>query len=354
MKNNGSHSSGENLNKFTRISVNINNKCNLACSYCFVSEEPQGVMKDETAIRTVEFLKQHLSPTQGSGVDLFGKEPLLSPSLLLFIAHELTADGYSIGVTTNGTLINNYLAMQFAELNMSVLLSFDGVQQWHDRNRMYKNGEGSYFAVVRGADYLIKHDVPFGVALTMTPESLPALYTNVKAAVELGANFVAINRQNYVSFPVGKLRKAYKAVSRAALRNNWQLTFTQSSMDLVRSPSNYNNPACGAARGGVCVHYDGKIYICHRAPYSSKKQYFELGNVFEGINWDKVNWWRQQRPSYCSSCVVYQQQGQCGHCWVMAKEINNNIYQPVMNDCQVTAVIHGVAKELVADETQPD
>jgi uncharacterized protein len=70
-------------------------------------------------------------------------------------------------IQTNGTLIDDEWAAFFKQHNYLVGLSLDGPREMHDAFRITKQGEGSFDQVVRGWEYLRRHDVDVNILCTI-------------------------------------------------------------------------------------------------------------------------------------------------------------------------------------------
>ncbi|MEG0313920.1 MAG: radical SAM/SPASM domain-containing protein [Erysipelotrichaceae bacterium] len=89
---------------FKKIYIEINNGCNLACSFCIKNERPIHAL----TLQEFEHIIQQIKP-YGIYVYLHVLgEPLLHPNLKGILAI-CEAYAMKVHITTNGTLINNYL-----------------------------------------------------------------------------------------------------------------------------------------------------------------------------------------------------------------------------------------------------
>ncbi|MFH0725806.1 MAG: radical SAM protein [Pseudomonadota bacterium] len=94
------------LKKFKKIYIEITNRCNLSCSFCYRSHRPAGFMdvaEFETILKRIQGYTDHLC------LHVLG-EPLLHPDLglLLDSCHHY---GVKVNLSTNGTLISQHSAM---------------------------------------------------------------------------------------------------------------------------------------------------------------------------------------------------------------------------------------------------
>jgi uncharacterized protein len=152
--------------------------CNLDCKYCFfLSKEmlypgSRFRMADElleTYIR--QLLESHQVPEVN--VAWQGGEPTLM-GLDFFKRSVEYAEKYRrpnqqvvYTIQTNGTKLDDDWCAFFKEHNFLVGISIDGPRQLHDTYRVNKGGQGSFDQVMRGLDFLKKHQVDFNILCTV-------------------------------------------------------------------------------------------------------------------------------------------------------------------------------------------
>jgi uncharacterized protein len=154
-------------NRLRILHLEITQSCNLRCGYCIYNNYYKNKrnhsnlhMKHKTAIRAIEYFKKHITNTAEPSIGFYGGEPLLRYRLLKEIvsyAKELIRDknvGFSI--TTNGTLINDDVALYLNKERFGVLLSLDGPKEIHDSWRRDMNNGGSFERTLRGLSHLIE------------------------------------------------------------------------------------------------------------------------------------------------------------------------------------------------------
>lgn len=78
---------------------------------------------------------------------------------------------YSIGMQTNGTLIDAEWASFIRNKRIAIGISLDGNQENHDLNRVDFNGNGTYKAVANGIRNLIELNHPLGLLSVINPVS---------------------------------------------------------------------------------------------------------------------------------------------------------------------------------------
>ena len=116
--------------KIYRGFLNLTQKCNLKCKYCFVLQQPKE-MTLETAIDAVNFYaKNALEEGTEPSLTLFGGEPMLKYEEIIVPLIKYIRENYGyydIGITTNGTLLNREVYEFFKENDVGMLLSLDGM-----------------------------------------------------------------------------------------------------------------------------------------------------------------------------------------------------------------------------------
>lgn len=145
------------LNHNLRVSVILGMACNFACVYCYEgSLKGAAAMSDATAEQLIAYLLARFTPEKKRLIlDFYGGEPLLYVSRIKSLAQQLKPAIEALGgrfeftLVTNGSLLTADLAKELVELGLvSVKVTIDGPADNHDRFRPFKNGQGSWAAIV--------------------------------------------------------------------------------------------------------------------------------------------------------------------------------------------------------------
>lgn len=129
------------------IFFEITDRCNLECGHCGSSCSSEGqlltVSDVEKTLRTIK--------TDRPSVCLTGGEPMMHPGVFE-IAERVSSLGFSWGMTTNATLIDDDAAARLRRAGMStVSVSLDGMEESHDALRRRK---GAWRLALRGIEAL--------------------------------------------------------------------------------------------------------------------------------------------------------------------------------------------------------
>lgn len=134
--------------RLTYLFLELTDRCNMACLHCGSSCKG----KNHTFLPKEDIFKvlDDVAEKYGAGsvmICLTGGEPMLHPQFYE-IAAGIHARGFCWGMTTNGTLIDEYSAQKLAETGLeSVSVSLDGLEAEHD---FLRNRPNAFQRTVRG------------------------------------------------------------------------------------------------------------------------------------------------------------------------------------------------------------
>ncbi len=152
--------------------------CNLNCQYCFFLTKEQlypGSKFRMTDEMLEEYLRQYLQAQRIPEITIAwqGGEPTLMGldffrrSVELAEKHKPARATLQHTMQTNGTKLNDEWCSFFKEHNYLIGLSIDGPPDMHDVYRVDKGGRPSSARVLRGLEYLKKHDVDVNILCTV-------------------------------------------------------------------------------------------------------------------------------------------------------------------------------------------
>jgi heme d1 biosynthesis protein len=159
---------------------NLIRRCNLACQHCYsISADIDfpGELSTPEIFATMDDLK-------GFGVPvliLSGGEPLLHPDIFE-ISRRAKAMGFYVGLSTNGTLIDEALLPRIEGVGYDYIgISLDGMRATHDR---FRRKAGAYDASLAAVRLLRDAGIKVGLRFTLTQDNahdLPALLELLEA-----------------------------------------------------------------------------------------------------------------------------------------------------------------------------
>ena len=153
---------------------NLIRRCNLTCKHCYAlsaDHDYAGELSTAEVFTVMDDLKAFGVPV----LILSGGEPLLRPDLFA-IAARAKAMGFYVGLSSNGTLIDEAMAERVAAAGFDYVgISLDGLRETHDKFRRLQGAFDRSLAALR---QLRAREVKLGLRYTMTAlngHDLPAL-----------------------------------------------------------------------------------------------------------------------------------------------------------------------------------
>lgn len=330
------------------------NECNLRCTYCYADGgeygAPKKYMSKETAKQSVDYLLEHSYGENSVTIVLFGGEPFLNLDVLKFIVEYSYEEAQKRGkkvtysLTTNGTLLSEEKVAFLNQYSVGVSVSMDGSEEFHNKNRPYAGGQGSYQAVNKNVTRLIESErtAPVGTRVTVAKgfEEIEASLKHLlsKGFYEVGFAPVtesdmslALNEEDLQS-----LLEQFEEISNIyvnyAIQNEY-LGFSNLT-NLLRELHNGENKAygCGAGLGFFAVSPDGSLYLCHRF---NEDERFKMGDIYEGVNRIKQKQMLAElhvdNKASCQSCSLKHICS--GGCYYEAMERQGDFRKPNAHYC---------------------
>lgn len=218
--------------------LKMHQRCNLACSYCYVYEladqtwrhRPRRMSEALVSVvagRIAEHARAH--DLDSVRIIFHGGEPLLSgPGPLVEALRKIRAavparTRVDSWVQTNGTLLDEKTLDALVDLDIRVGVSLDGDEVTHDAERKYPSGRGSFNVVAQGLELLRQR---------------PATFSGLLCVVNLAASPLA----------------TYDAL----------LSFRPPAIDFLLPHGNWTSPPPGRPPAAVAPYADWLIEIFDR------------------------------------------------------------------------------------------
>lgn len=168
------------------VQVHLNRLCNLACLHCYSRSGP-GERESLAPALVASFLAD--AKAQGYEVAAFsGGEPFLYPHFAEIVA-ATRALGMGAIAVTNGTVLKGPRAAALPLLDL-VAVSVDGPEDVHNALR---GSPTAFSRMVEGLEIVRKAGIPFGIAHTVTRDSLPHLPWMAEFARAAGAEVLQLH-----------------------------------------------------------------------------------------------------------------------------------------------------------------
>ena len=268
--------------KVTLVIIEAASFCNLACTYCFEDVPTKGErMTFETAEAIVRSF-QKLDLADSFVVEFNGGESFANFKTMTHIVSLVEASGLrnrhqiSYGVTSNLTVLRPEMIAFLKEHKFSLSVSLDGVQEDHDKHRIFMSGAGSHQRVMRNMQLLTAAGVEFStISVISVPGQLTRAYQFLKRqrvpyasfAIRRHSDRMALDKVDYESIAeelVGAFIDSYESFKAGR--------FAPKVMDAVTLIRNLVTPhdpqymclrtPCGAGTNMITYDTKGDIYAC--------------------------------------------------------------------------------------------
>lgn len=165
--------------------LHLTDRCNLRCSYCYLPHVRED-MSSETGHAAIDAIFRSAVVNGFKQVKLkyAGGEPLLRFALveeLHTYARQLAErNGIELEgvVLSNGTLLTTEVVGTLKSLGLRLMISLDGLGQYHDSHRSYAGGRGSFDDVAEAVDLALANGLTPNISITVsscTAEGLPEI-----------------------------------------------------------------------------------------------------------------------------------------------------------------------------------
>jgi heme d1 biosynthesis radical SAM protein NirJ len=196
---------------------NLVRRCNLCCEHCYsISADIDfpGELTTREVYRTLDDLKAFGVPV----LILSGGEPLLRPDLFE-VAARAKSLGLYVGLSTNGTLIDETMARRIAGVGFDYVgISLDGTEPTHDR---FRRMQGGYRAALNGIRRCRNEGIKVGLRFTLTQRNASELPAMLQLLDHEGIDKFYLSHLNYAGR--GNINRRKDAV----------LETTRQAMDLL-------------------------------------------------------------------------------------------------------------------------
>lgn len=286
--------------------MHITNRCNLACSYCYIHKS-MGDMSKQIA---QQIINKTIDSCKTNGINKMnikfaGGEPLLRFDLVKSIvsyARDVSGDiDVSFLLLTNGTLVTEQIARYIKEKDIRVGVSLDGMGTVNDNCRHYANGKGSFENVFRGLSVLKNADVNPSIMTTVSCQNYRDLSDLTKFLLDQGYRFrFSLERDCESGKPellknlsglIESLNDCYDYVEDHLPELDFTTIHTFGDVHFgvpVRK-------SCSAGRNFFSVSHDGKIGVCGLGLSQSFSTIEECGDILADV--------RNNNPELANGCA---------------------------------------------------
>lgn len=252
--------------------IHTTNRCNLSCSYCYISTlNTTNGMLDATKRQLLHKMVETVNKRKVKKIKLrlAGGEPMSQfKSWQAFIPEAkrtLKEAGCELELSfiTNLTILTDEILEFSKEHSISYGVSLDGLQACHDANRTFRSGAGSFKMVDGNLRKLVAHNIPVSTNTVVTNDNLEGLPSLTRYLIDLDIPFrysIVKGETIYAKLLEKCLSESY-SIMRNAIQTGWRFSNRHQFCDL--KPNELGFQTCASGFSGGAIYVDGAVNYCH-------------------------------------------------------------------------------------------
>lgn len=311
--------------------IGITEQCNLRCSYCCYSGAYPNNRTHSTLSITEEdldkifaFIKKIVSD-RPVRIAFYGGEPLTCFSLIKSAVRKaisMLGEDTTFSISTNGTLLTKEMIAWMRMYEIELFISIDGTVSFHDKNRKYLNGEGTFQKIHDVIKY-ISHEYPDYKLLLYITMTLPSISDLEQIAIEWNEDAILCNISPTVisglapNFSQGVEKTEWNGMKDLHLH---LLDVYEQHPEYLVLKTYFNQRIAywknrsivevdDAIPMATCLPLNAKLYIDSKLSVGVCEKISDkcrIGSVKDGIDWDRANELVEQyytkRTIRCAHC----------------------------------------------------
>lgn len=313
--------------RMQKMTLQVTQNCNLRCSYCHYTSNDGSqrfhsnrVMNLSVAKKALLFLRDHSVDTPDIYIGFYGGEPLLEMQLIkeavTFAEEIFYGKKINYMMTTNATLLNDKIISFLEKYDFNLVISLDGPREVHNKNRVFRDGAGTFDSVIENLKILINNHEKYvhkiSIIMVLDPnqdfDRINQLFTNYKLVNQIEIMSTIIDDEtslvrNTFSEEFNSKLKYHEFLAYLCVLN--KLKWTDLSpivrpnvgkcLENIGKMGNNGRRPARLVPGGPCVPgearlmttVDGKFIVCERVNEISDCMI--LGDIEHGIDLRKAN-----------------------------------------------------------------
>ncbi len=257
--------------------VHVTNACNLRCHYCYIQKTSES-MAEDTSRKAVDaiFRSAVKHGFQNIRLKYAGGEASLHLQRVIEMHDYANQLAQSYGITVYGIILSNGVVLSERAIehlksrHIGVMISLDGLGDYHDSQRPFINGRGSFHYVARTINRLLAHAIIPEISITVSHRNLEGLPELIGYILKHNMPF-AINyyRENENSASLHDLRFEEEEMIAAMIstfeiieKNLPERSLLGCLIDRA-DMSNSHSHTCGVGHSYLVISQDGSVAKCH-------------------------------------------------------------------------------------------
>ena len=266
----------QNKSSILTVWLHVTNACNLRCNYCYLDKTTENMSAD-TAFMAVDAIFRSAVQQGFTQVKIkyAGGEASLRMANVVSVHDYAAQVAQEHGIELRGVLLSNGVMLaqrvieQLKTRNIKVMISLDGIGAYHDTQRPFKEGQGSFEYVDRTISRLLANGLVPSISVTISQRNLAGLHELVMYILERELPF-SLNyyRDNECATEgsslqfgeqqmIDAMRSAYKVIERHLPARS----LLGSLIDKARLSSPHQS-TCGVGHNYMVIDQHGGVAKC--------------------------------------------------------------------------------------------
>lgn len=315
--------------------LHLTNGCNMNCKYCYVDHNNTQYMSLETAKQVVDLAS--FNARAPVGIIFFGGEPILCKEVIYetidYCRWKEKREGktYYFKITTNGLLLDENFMEQSIKEDIFIALSHDGIEAAHNKNRIDKNGQGTFTALSPKIDLLLAKRPYSPVMMVVNPDTVEHYSASVRYLYNRGFRYIICSLNYAGSWDDAHmkiLRRQYERLAdfyyeRTMLEDKFYLSPFEVKISSHVNKNNYCHERCELGKKQISAAPNGDLYPC--VQFVGKSNY-SIGHASMGINYEKQLDLYELNEVEKESCKDCELSSRCNHyCGCMNMQTTGSI-----------------------------
>ncbi|MFW5867498.1 MAG: radical SAM protein [Armatimonadota bacterium] len=295
------------------ISVNVTNRCNLNCTFCYNRdhEDHGNELSSDEMIEALEGIRRWT--VRGAPLAMLGGEPLMAPERTLALGEWARKRGMTPILSTNGTLVTAEFARRAAEIGIECQVSIDGAKaETHDAVR----GEGTFERAVEGVGMFRDAGAHTIISMVFHAENVGEIPDYLRMARELSvdeARFIPVKAlAGGGDFRLPDLAEVVRTITDlvsaepdlgSLLGRDYVSILAQTCRSCAL------RQGCGTASQTLLLDADGTVYPC----INLSQPEMAFGNIREQSL--RQIWQGGGRLAEIREAVALESRERCRECW---------------------------------------
>lgn len=340
------------LKKVSTFTIEVTQKCNLRCKYCCYSGEYDNrrshanvELSDNDLIKCVKLIGDNMDlESPYITICFYGGEALLAKRKIEQIISTLQANHPNVefvfSISSNGLLLNRHNIEWICNTtNLKIVITIDGDKVMHDKNRVTRNGNGSFDIIMQNLStfrnlypelYLQKVEFISTVKSIKDVISLNSFWMrnellNKSIPKHVSSLIPNFSKGEHISLDEIAFNSFFQAAFNAYINNedniltNELRRFTNiiKHRPIVSISSQQRFITCLHEPYSCFITAKGRLYICERMC-----QEHSIGDLDHGIDQSKCmqlnKTFTERKNKFCSKCWAKRL------CKICATNLNNN------------------------------